>query len=48
MNMGYETAGEDIDNLLKSLDEDEKNNVQLSQKTKDLRKKIRDQLKNPR
>jgi hypothetical protein len=49
MNMGYEAAGEDFDDLLESLDEDEKkNNGILSQKTKDLRQKVRDHLKNPR
>ena len=46
--MGYEAAGKDVDALLKSLDEDEKNNGKLSQKTKNLRQQIRDKLKNPK
>lgn len=46
--MGYETAGEDVDNLLKQLDEDERKGIQLSPEVKNLRKKIRDHLKNPR
>lgn len=47
--MGYEAAGDDIDKLLKSLDDDENNhNGQISQNTKDLRKKIRDNITNPK
>ena len=47
--MGYEACGDDVDHLLESLDDDEKNNSgKLSQKTKDLRQKVRNHLKNPR
>jgi hypothetical protein len=47
--MGYEACGEAVDDLLESLDDDEKNNNgKLSQKTKDLRQKVRNHLKNPR
>jgi len=47
--MGYEAAGDYIDKLLKSLDDDENNNNgKLSQKTKNLRQKIRDNLTNPK
>ncbi len=47
--MGYEAAGDAIDKLLKSLDEDENNNNgKLSQKTRDLRQQIRNNLTNPK
>jgi len=47
--MGYEAAGDDIDKLLESLDDDEKNNNgKISQNTKNLRKKIRGNITNPK
>ena len=47
--MGYEAAGDAVDKLLKSLDDDEKNNNgKLSQKTKNLRQQIRNNLTNPK
>ena len=47
--MGYEACGEAVDDLLDSLDDDElHNNGKISQKTKDLKQKVRSKLKNPR
>jgi hypothetical protein len=47
--MGYEACGLALDDLLDSLDDDEKsNNGKLSQKTKNLRDAIRSNLKNPK
>ena len=40
MNMGYEAAGKDIDDLLDLLDAEN-----LTQATKDLKQKVRDALK---
>lgn len=46
--MGYEACGEDVDNLLKSLDADKNKDGKISQNTKDLMVKVRSHLKNPK
>lgn len=44
MSMGFEACGEDLDALLDQLDKEEK----LSKKATRLKKKVRDNLKNPK
>ena len=44
MSMGYEACGKDLDDLLNQLDKE----ANLSAKAKELKKKVREHIKNPK